>query len=150
MQSYGRLLDISGQNLKKTIITLQVLRLKLNSLNQTCTSSKSIMQLTKTTFSDSALFIEKETVENWLWAKVNFWGQKDFFSSSGLLLDQGWIIPSSASQATSVVFSRKADGTWPRTTAASHTGRGLWSSSSTSVRSTSHGRDAWCALLHQA
>ena len=28
------------------------------------------------------------------------------------LLDQGWIVPSSASDADSVVFARKADGTW--------------------------------------
>ena len=28
------------------------------------------------------------------------------------LLDQGWIVPSSASHATSVVFARKPDGTW--------------------------------------
>ena len=28
------------------------------------------------------------------------------------LLDQGWIVPSSASHAASVVFARKADGTW--------------------------------------
>ena len=28
------------------------------------------------------------------------------------LLDQGWIVPSSASHAAHVVFARKADGTW--------------------------------------
>ena len=28
------------------------------------------------------------------------------------LLDQGWIVPSRASHAASVVFARKADGTW--------------------------------------
>ena len=28
------------------------------------------------------------------------------------LLDQGWIVPSSASHAASVVFARKADGMW--------------------------------------
>ena len=28
------------------------------------------------------------------------------------LLDQGWIVPSSAPHAVSVVFARKADGTW--------------------------------------
>ena len=28
------------------------------------------------------------------------------------LLDQGWIVPSSASHAASVVFARKPDGTW--------------------------------------
>jgi hypothetical protein len=28
------------------------------------------------------------------------------------LIDQGWIVPSSASHAVSVVFVRKPDGTW--------------------------------------
>ena len=28
------------------------------------------------------------------------------------LLDQGWIVPSSASHAASVVFARKVDGMW--------------------------------------
>ena len=28
------------------------------------------------------------------------------------LLDQGWIVPSCASHAASVVFARKPDGTW--------------------------------------
>ena len=44
------------ENIKKAAITLQTLRLKLNRLNETCISSKSIMQLTKTIFSDSAIF----------------------------------------------------------------------------------------------
>jgi hypothetical protein len=41
------------------IITLQVLRLRLNSLNQTYLSLKSIMQLTRTTFHDSVAFMKK-------------------------------------------------------------------------------------------
>ena len=58
-------LIFSGQNLKKTTITLQALRLKLNGLNEICTSSKLIMQP-----------IEKKTVV--VRKKVNFCGQKDF------------------------------------------------------------------------
>ena len=54
------------ENIKKTIITLDVLRLKLNSLNETFTSSKSIVQLVKTKFSDAVISIEKKTVENQL------------------------------------------------------------------------------------
>ena len=54
----------SGQNLKKSIIALQALRLKLDSVNKTCMSSKLSMLLFKTIFSDSAIFIEKKTVEN--------------------------------------------------------------------------------------
>ena len=54
----------AGPILKKTIITLQALRLKLNCLNQTSISSKSIMKLTKTIFWDSVTFIEKKRVEN--------------------------------------------------------------------------------------
>ena len=64
------------ENVKKAFITLQALRFKLNSLNQTCISSKSIMQLTRTIFSDSAIFIEKKRVENRLWAKRKCCGQK--------------------------------------------------------------------------
>ncbi len=52
-------LKFSDLNLKKTIITLQALRFKLNCLNQTCVSLKSILQLAKTIFPDSATFIEK-------------------------------------------------------------------------------------------
>ncbi len=55
--------NFSGQNLKKTIITLQALRFKLTYLNQTCLSSKSIMQLTKTFLPDSASFIEKRNLK---------------------------------------------------------------------------------------
>ena len=73
-------LIFSGQILKKTIVTLQALRLKLNSLNQTCTSSKSIMQLAKTSFSDSVIFIEKKRVENRLWAKSEFLWAKNYNS----------------------------------------------------------------------
>ncbi len=64
------------QTLKKTIITLQALRFKLNGLNQTCISLKSIMQLTKTIFPDSAIFIEKKRVEIRLWRKSEFLWRK--------------------------------------------------------------------------
>ena len=84
----------SGEILKKIIITLQALRFKLkwqlNSLNQTCISSKSIMQLIKTIFPDSVIFIEKKRVEKWLWAKSEFlWAKKNIHclpSSHDLLL----------------------------------------------------------------
>ena len=65
-------LIFSGQIFKTTIITLQEMRLKLKCLNETCTSSKSIMQFTRPTFSDSLIFIEKKTVENRMWAKSEF------------------------------------------------------------------------------
>ncbi len=58
-------LKFSGQILKKTIITLQALRLKLKCLNQTYLSLKSMMQLTMTISPDSASFIEKKRVENY-------------------------------------------------------------------------------------
>ncbi len=50
---------------------IQALRFKLNYLNQTCLSLKSIMHLTKTIFHDSASFIEKKRVKKWLWRKRN-------------------------------------------------------------------------------
>ena len=59
----------SGQILKKTSITLQAIFI------QTCISLKSKMQLTKTIFSDSVIFIEKNRAENHLLEKVNFCGQ---------------------------------------------------------------------------
>ncbi len=62
-------LIFSGQILKKTSIPLQTLRLKLNCLNQSCISLKSIMQLTNTNSPDSATFIESE--------KVNFVAKKN-------------------------------------------------------------------------
>jgi hypothetical protein len=53
------------------------LRFKLQCLNQTCISLKSIMQLARTIFSDSATFIEKKRVENRLWPKSEFlWPKK--------------------------------------------------------------------------
>ena len=66
------------ENIKKAFISLQALRLKLNSLNQTCISLKSIMQVTKTIFSYSAIFIEKKTAEDLLWAKSEFFWEKHF------------------------------------------------------------------------
>ena len=66
-----------GQNLKKIVITLQILRFKRNWLRHSWISSKSIMQLTKTFFSQSAIFIEKMWVENRLLGKSGFlWGEK--------------------------------------------------------------------------
>ncbi len=68
------------ENLKKTIITLKALRFKLNCLNQTCISLKSIMQLTKTIFPDSAIFFEKKRVENRLWRKSEYlWRKKNIW-----------------------------------------------------------------------
>jgi hypothetical protein len=58
--------------LKKTVITLQALRFKLKSPNQTCISLKSIMQLARTICFYSATFIEKRRVENRLWPKSEF------------------------------------------------------------------------------
>ena len=57
-------LIFSGQIWKKSVINLQALRLKLKRLDQTFISSKSKIQLTKTIFSDSDIFIEKKTLEN--------------------------------------------------------------------------------------
>ncbi len=76
------LFKIWPEILKKAIITLQALRFKLNCLNQTCISLKSIMQLTKTIFPDSAIFIEKKRVENRLWRKSEFLWRKKNISSS--------------------------------------------------------------------
>ena len=45
LQSYDSLLIFLGQNLKKIVITLQILRFKQNCLSQSWISSKSIMQL---------------------------------------------------------------------------------------------------------
>ena len=39
------------------------------------------MQLNKTIFLDSAIFMEKKFSENQFWAKVNFCGQKKAFMS---------------------------------------------------------------------
>ncbi len=69
-------LIFSGQILMNPIITPQVLRFKLNSLDRTCTSLNSIMQLTKTIFPDSTTFIEKKRVENRWWRKNAFCGEK--------------------------------------------------------------------------
>jgi hypothetical protein len=45
--------------LKNTVITLQILRLKLETIDQTGKSSESIMQLLKTIFLDLAVFMEE-------------------------------------------------------------------------------------------
>jgi hypothetical protein len=47
---------------KKAIITLQIMKLKLKTLNQNCTLSNSTMQLSKTIFLDSTILVE----EKWL------------------------------------------------------------------------------------
>ena len=65
-------LIFSGQNLKNNIITLEAFRLKLYSLNEPCISSKSTIQLSRTIFSNSAIFMEKKRVENQLWVKSEF------------------------------------------------------------------------------
>ena len=81
------LFKIWPENIKKALITLQALRFKPNSLNQTCISLKSIMQLTKTIFSNSAIFIEKKRVANWLLAKVKFCGQNKMHSIHHIQVD---------------------------------------------------------------
>ena len=52
-----------------------------NCHNETCISSKAIMQFTMTIFSDSVICIEKKRAENWLWAKSKFLLAKSFHSS---------------------------------------------------------------------
>jgi hypothetical protein len=59
-QSYDGLLEIFGP------ITLHILRLLLEIINQTCIVSKSIMLLPNMIFLDSAIFIENKTVTNLL------------------------------------------------------------------------------------
>ncbi len=68
-------LIFSGQILKKAIKILQALRLKLNSLNQTCISLEStrITQLDKTIL---LILLQKKRVENWLWRKTKFLWRK--------------------------------------------------------------------------
>ena len=79
-------LIFSSQIFKKTI-TLQGLRLKLMRLNYTCTSLKSIIKLTKTSFSDSSIFIEKKTIENRLLAKSEILWAKKIIQLCLLFLD---------------------------------------------------------------
>ena len=48
------------------------------------------MHLAKTTFSDTAIFIEKKTVKNWLWAKSDFlWARKKSHEEEGNLRLRG-------------------------------------------------------------
>ncbi len=61
--------DFKLENLKKTILTLQILRLKLKILNQTYIWLKSIMQLPRTIFFDSDIFFKEQIAANWLWLK---------------------------------------------------------------------------------
>ena len=69
------------KKIRKTVITLQILRFKQNCLSQSWISSKSIMQLTKTIFQNFANFIEKEWLENRLWGKRGFCGGKELIHS---------------------------------------------------------------------
>ena len=65
---FNDLLIFFSKNLNKHIETLQGLRIKTkltNVINQTCFSSKSMMQYCKTTFPDFVIFNEKNQVENW-------------------------------------------------------------------------------------
>ena len=80
LQSSEGVLDAMKPNFEEDHITLQASRFELNS--RTCLSSKSIMQLTETSFSNSVIFIEKQSIENRIWAKTNFYGQTNFFSWS--------------------------------------------------------------------
>jgi hypothetical protein len=76
VQSYD-LLEILSPDFEEDHHNFACIETQAESLNQTCISSKSIMQLTKTIFPDSASFIEKKRVENRLWRKVNFCGEKN-------------------------------------------------------------------------
>ena len=65
------------ENIKEAFITLQTLRFTVNRVNQTCILLKSIMNLTRTgIFPNSAIFIEKKSAENWVWAKSKFLSAK--------------------------------------------------------------------------
>jgi len=70
VQTYDEFVQFLGQFFQKVIITLQKMRIKTNLINQTCFSLKSMMQYSKTTFSESAIFSEKNLVENRVWPKV--------------------------------------------------------------------------------
>jgi hypothetical protein len=77
LQNYDVLLEIFRPNFLRRPSSLQALRFKLNCLNQACISLKSTMQLTKTSFPDSAALIEKKRVKNRLWRKSKFlWRKK--------------------------------------------------------------------------
>ena len=76
------LLDIYRPNFEEGHHNFAGIEIQAKGLEQTYISSKLIMQLTKIIFSDSAIFIEKKTVENRLWAKVSFCQQ--FFYSFGM------------------------------------------------------------------
>jgi hypothetical protein len=59
LQSYDGLLQKKlPKYSKKSIMTLQILKIKLKSLNQTCISSRLIMQIPKTILLDPPIFIE--------------------------------------------------------------------------------------------
>ena len=78
------------KKIRKTVITLQILKFKQNGLSQSWISSKSIMQLTKTIFQNSAIFIEKKCIENRLWGKsAFFWGKRINSSRYHAMLGSG-------------------------------------------------------------
>jgi hypothetical protein len=64
------------KKIKITMITLQALRFKLNTLNKTCISLKSIMQLTKPIFLDSATFMEEKRVKKFCGEKARTMAKK--------------------------------------------------------------------------
>ena len=78
------------ENIKKAIITLQALIFKLNMLNETCISSKSIMQLTKTIFPDSA----NDCHLHW-WAKSDWFyvGKKKMHHPTTAGVTVAWVLP---------------------------------------------------------
>ena len=96
LQSYGSLSDFLRPNLKKIVITLQILRFKQNCLSQSWISSKSIMQLTETLPPNSAIFIEKKWVENRLWGKRAVCRGKKMYHERG---GSHWISTSQARAA---------------------------------------------------
>ena len=84
LQSDDDLLQILAWEIWKTVITLQILTFKQNCLSQSWISLKSIVQLTKTIFQNSAIFIEKRWVENRLWGKSEFLWWKRINSSGNV------------------------------------------------------------------
>ena len=76
-----------SKKLNKSIRTLQGLRIKKNSINETYFSSKSMMQYCRTIFSDSDIFNEKNLLENHLWGKMRFlWGKLIWSSLSFIFI----------------------------------------------------------------
>ena len=76
-------------------LDLQAWRFKLNSLSQACISSKSTMQLTRTIFPDSVIFIEKKRVENRLRGTVELFCRKPMYHPHqwGVVISSLCIVP---------------------------------------------------------